>query len=159
MKIRNAELGDLAEVRRVYETARAYMIHSGNPYQWANGYPTDALLRADIEARSLYVVETDAIHAVFFFAVGEDPTYQHIYDGAWRCEGEYGVIHRVGSDGILHGVMATIADFCAETIQNLRIDTHEVNHTMKHVLEKCGFAPCGTIFLPDGSPRIAFQRC
>lgn len=40
---------------------------------------------------------------------------------------------------------------------NLRIDTHEENKVMRHLIEKSGFAECGIIRVEDGSPRIAYQ--
>ena len=41
----------------------------------------------------------------------------------------------------------------------MRGDTHEDNLPMQRVLEKNGFQRCGTIFVEDGSPRIAYQYC
>ena len=41
---------------------------------------------------------------------------------------------------------------------NLKIDTHEDNYVMQNMLKKCGFTPCGTIYLEDGEPRIGFQK-
>lgn len=29
---------------------------------------------------------------------------------------------------------------------------------MQHLLEKYGFVRCGIIYLPDGAPRIAYQK-
>ena len=29
---------------------------------------------------------------------------------------------------------------------------------MQHILEKNGFVSCGTIYVADGSPRIAYQK-
>ncbi len=158
MKIRLAELADLEEILPVYRAAKSYMDRTGNASQWEKGYPPREMLLDDIKSRNLYVItKQDCIHAAFFFAVGEDPTYAHIYGGSWRNDAPYGVIHRVGSDGVLHGVMGEIVAYCAAVIPNLRIDTHEDNATMQHVLGKLGFSRCGTIFLENGDPRIAFH--
>ena len=160
MEIRLAEFADLEAVMRVYRKAKQYMDESGNPTQWDVGYPSEDMVRADILDRQLYVLtDQNTVHAVFFFALGEDETYRKIYEGAWKSDAPYAVIHRVGSDGELRGVMRAIVDFCKKTIQNLRIDTHEDNKTMQHVLEKLGFIRCGIIYLPDGAPRIAYQLC
>ena len=46
-----------------------------------------------------------------------------------------------------------------EQCGNLKIDTHEDNVVMQHVLEKNGFERCGKIYTHDGTPRIAYQKC
>ena len=47
--------------------------------------------------------------------------------------------------------------FCLGLCGNIRIDTHRDNRTMRHLIEKSGFARCGLIHVEDGSPRIAYQ--
>lgn len=158
MKIRLADMSDLDEILRVYRTAKAYMDRTGNATQWEVGYPSRELICEDIDARNLYVItEQNTVHAVFFFKIGEDETYINIYEGAWKNQAPYGVIHRVGSDGALRGIMQAVVAFCRQRIGNLRIDTHENNQTMQYVLEKIGFLRCGIIYLPDGAPRIAYE--
>jgi len=58
---------------------------------------------------------------------------------------------------MITGVVKMAVDYCKKTISNLRIDTHEDNKTMQHVLSKLGFSRCGIIYIEDGSPRIAYQ--
>ena len=158
MQIRLAEFADLEAIMLVYSKAKQYMDRTGNPNQWKVGYPPVEMIRDDICKRQLYVVtEKNVVHASFFFVIGEDETYKKIYEGNWKSDTPYGVIHRVGSDGELRGVMRAIVDFCSQRINHLRIDTHEDNGTMQHVLEKLGFARCGIIYLPNGAPRIAYQ--
>ena len=41
---------------------------------------------------------------------------------------------------------------------NLRIDTHKDNKIMINLIEKAGFERCGTIYVDDGTPRIAYQK-
>ena len=41
---------------------------------------------------------------------------------------------------------------------NLRGDTHERNLPMRRAFERNGFERCGTIWVEDGSPRIAYQK-
>ena len=94
---------------------------------------------------------------MFAFILGEDPTYSYIENGNWLSDKPYGTIHRIAGDGTVSGVVKTAVDYCRETIKNIRIDTHENNKTMQHVLGKLGFSKCGIIYLEDGSPRIAYQ--
>jgi ribosomal protein S18 acetylase RimI-like enzyme len=162
MLIRSATTGDLPQIRKIYDAAKAYMDTSGNPNQWPVGYPPEDYLRQDIELSQLYVCEEDDIlYGVFLFAVMEDPTYGYI-DGAWMNDEPYGVIHRIASDGERRGIFKNVLEFCKEkmavrNIKNLRIDTHADNKTMQHLVEKYDFKRCGIIYLGNGSPRIAYQ--
>ena len=160
MEIRTARVGDLTEIMRVYRAAKAYMDSTGNSTQWKDGYPQQSLVEADISSQKLYVIlDDDRICAAFYFSIGPDVTYAKIYDGAWRSDSIYGVIHRVASDGTMRGVMKHCVAFCQGQIPNLRIDTHENNLTMQNALHKLGFVRCGTIYLENGDARIAYQLC
>lgn len=162
MRIRKAEISDLPRIRKIYDAAKAYMDTSGNPNQWAVGYPPEEYLRQDIGLSRLYVCEEEGVlHGVFMLSMEEDPTYHYI-EGAWLNEEPYGVIHRIASDGTRKGIFKTVMEFCKEkaeglNIKNFRIDTHADNKTMQHLVEQYGFLRCGTIYLENGSPRIAYQ--
>ena len=157
--IRLAETKDLDAIIQVYTAARAYMAASGNPHQWGDtGYPHRELLEEDIEKRRLYVIEENgAVHAVFAFMFGDDPTYGCIEDGQWPNQKPYGTIHRIASDGQIKGMFTKAFDFCRSRIDEIRIDTHHDNKTMQHVVTKHGFKRCGIIYLENGAPRIAYQ--
>lgn len=162
MEIRNAKPEDLLQIRGIYDVAKTYMDASGNPNQWVVGYPPEEYLSEDIALSRLYVCEEDAtLHGVFLFDVMEDLTYHYI-EGAWMNDAPYGVIHRIASKGTKKGIFRLALEFCMEkmkeqNVTNLRIDTHEDNKTMQHLVEKCGFERCGNIYLANGSPRIAYQ--
>ena len=88
MEIRKAELAELDQIMTVYADARDYMRESGNKTQWSGGYPSEGLVRADIEAGLLYVVTDDGdasrLLGVFYYREGNDPTYEKIYEGRWH---------------------------------------------------------------------------
>ena len=48
--IRKAVVEDIDALRLVYDEARERMIDSGNPRQWAPGYPPLSLIKSEIEA-------------------------------------------------------------------------------------------------------------
>lgn len=156
--VRRATEDDLEEILRVYRAAKAYMVRSGNPHQWEEGYP-DCLLGGDIQRGELYVIcgEEGTIHGVFAFVVGDDPTYSVIEEGDWHSDAPYGTIHRIGSDGTMKGIFAQCMEFCKAQHDNIRADTHEDNKTMQHLLTKYGFVRCGIIHVADGTPRLAYQ--
>lgn len=159
MGIRNTRLEDLESVLELYAGARAFMKKTGNPTQWGDTHPQEALIRQDIERGEGYVLEEDGeIEAVFMFRVGEDPTYRVIEGGSWKKEGPYGVLHRVASSGRKPGAASRCIKWAFAQCGNLRCDTHRDNKVMRHVLEKNGFSRCGIIYLENGEPRIAYQK-
>ena len=159
MEIRKSTTEDLQEIMEIYGIARTFMKNTGNPTQWRNGYPSESLVRSDIESGISYVaVENGEIEAVFVFRMGEDPTYKVIEDGAWRNDAPYGELHRIASRGRVKGIGSECIQWCFAQCGNLRGDTHADNHVMQRVMEKNGFVKCGRIYIADGSPRIAYQK-
>ena len=158
IEIRKACLDHIPEILQVYDIARAYMRANGNFSQWGGGYPGAALLEADIQSGNLYVMCLgDVIEGVFALIFGEDPTYKYIENGSWHSSRPYGTIHRLASRGNVRGIARACFDYCLGKTQYLRIDTHEDNRPMQQTLERFGFQKCGTIYLADGAPRIAFD--
>lgn len=156
--IRTAEHSDLNRIMEIYRIARDFMKQNGNETQWGSANPPLEVIENDILNRQLFVyVEGDIIHGVFAFIIGDDPTYAIIDNGAWLNSAPYGAIHRVASSGAVKGVFSKCLDYCKKLIDNIRIDTHENNTVMQHLLSKHGFIKCGTIYLRSGSPRIAYQ--
>lgn len=158
LSIRLAEKKDMEQILALYCAARKYMAENGNPSQWGNSYPEQELLEEDIAKEQLYFCEENGgAVGVFAFMTGEDPTYQVIEDGAWLNEEPYGTIHRIAGNGKYKGLAAACFDFCSGLAENLRADTHRDNRIMQHCLEKYGFVRCGTIYVRDRSPRVAYQ--
>ena len=156
--IRQATTQDVPEILRIYEAARAFMRRTGNMTQWSGGYPSEAIVRADIEKHVLWVMENEGgrLYAAFVLIPGEDLTYTHI-EGAWRDDSPYATIHRAGSDGTEHDVFRSILVFARARHGHLRTDTHADNIPMQNCLQKNGFAYCGIIYLADSDPRRAYE--
>ncbi len=95
---------------------------------------------------------------VFTFIIGEDPTYKEIENGAWLNDKPYGTIHRIASSGRQGGMLKASVRYCAQMIDNIRIDTHADNGPMQNALHRLNFTFCGIIYVADGSPRLAFQK-
>lgn len=156
--IRKATYEDMNAIKGIYRAARKYMAENGNPTQWGEDYPSEELTGSDIRNGNLYVIEdNDGIHGVFVFILGKEPNYSNIENGEWKNDNPYGTIHRMASDGTTRGVFEKCMAFCKGLSRNLRIDTHAANGTMMYLIEKNGFEKCGTIYVEDGTPRIAYQ--
>lgn len=155
--IRPARPEDLPALLPVYAAARRFMAEHGNPTQWSDRYPLPEDLEEDIRRDQLYVLEQDgAVHGAFVLQLGEEPNYRSI-DGAWMSDAPYGTIHRVASDGTVPGLFSACMDFCRRKIPHLRIDTHEDNAVMRHLIARHGFHPCGVIQVENGTTRLAFE--
>lgn len=147
---------DLPEIEQIYSYARTYMKEHGNPTQWGTTNPSREKLLEDIRKAQLYkIVAHEHICGVFAFVLGEDATYACI-DGAWSSNESYGTIHRLAGNGA-GGIFNTCLDFCRHRCSYIRIDTHENNLIMQHLIGKAGFRQCGIIHIEDGSPRIAYD--
>lgn len=155
--IRKAEYDDLPRILEVYASARQYMRSHGNTVQWAGQDAPEGKLEDDIRQGQLYVLDEDGIRAVFAFRIGPDPGYAVIEGGTWRSDTAYGTLHRLAGDGTRPGVVAQVFDWMTARSTHLRVDTHQSNLTMQKAVERCGFQYRGTIYVPDGTPRLAYD--
>ena len=157
--IRNARPSDWDDLMDIYARARRFMKQAGNPTQWGDSSPREQQIRDDIRLGHSYVYVLEGrVQAVFAMIPGEDPTYR-VIQGAWLNDLPYCAVHRVASRGEVKGVATQVLEWCMDQCGNIRIDTHDDNLPMQHVLEKNGFVRCGRIWSEDGSPRIAYQKC
>lgn len=165
--VRKAQVDDKARIMDIYAYARKFMAENGNPNQWKNNNPREEVIDEDIKKQELYVIEDtlnssaengEHIHGVFYFHIGEDATYNVIENGEWLSDELYGTIHRIAGDGTVRGILGIAVAFCEKQTTHLRIDTHKDNKIMQHVILKNGFSERGTIYVKDGSPRIAYEK-
>ena len=135
--IRKATYEDLPELMEVFGKAREIMRTSGNMNQWNDGYPSEEIVRKDIEKGVSYVLcepnkgvgrdfgtkGNERIIATMAFIPGPDPTYAKIYDGEWLDDSPYHVIHRIAAAEPGHNVAFTLLDWAFLQTGNIRIDT------------------------------------
>lgn len=154
MNIRLANTSDTNRIFEIYEYARAYMKAHGNPNQWGDNRPEKSLTKDDIKNQRCYVMEDEGnIFACFVFTI----EFEKEYEAICPSKVEYGVIHRVASDGSKRGIVELIVDFAKGKANLIRIDTHEDNKTMQNCIERQNFKRLGIIYLEDGSPRILYE--
>lgn len=158
MNIRTARHDDLPAIMAILQRAKAFMSAHGNPHQWEDGYPSEALMEEEIRLGHCFVCETPDLGTVgtFCFSTGDDPTYADI-EGQWLNDRPYGVIHRLASDGRTGGIARQCIAWCAAHTSNLRADTHADNLIMQRLLADNGFVRCGIIYTRQ-SPRIAYHK-
>lgn len=157
--IRRATYDDVPVLMDVFRKARGIMRSSGNMHQWNDGYPSENIVRKDIDNGNCYVLCDDGeVVATMAFIPGPDPTYAEIYDGGWLSDAPYHVIHRIAVAEPGHNAARTLLDWGFGRVKSIRIDTHKDNVIMHHVLSKYGFTHCGMILLANGDPREAYQK-
>jgi hypothetical protein len=159
MDVRLAEKEDIDALMEMFGHSRSLMRKAGNVVQWTNGYPQRELILESIENSQQYVfMQNGEPVGTFWFLVGEDPYYTVIDNGQWLNDWPYGVIHRIASNGKAKGIAESCLRWCFSQHPNIRVDTHETNLAMRHVLEKSGFTECGIVYVADGTQRLAFQK-
>ena len=156
--ITKAKFEELNEIEKIYDLARKFMKESGNPNQWKNNHPSRELLEDFIKREVLYVVKyNNKICASFACILGEDETYKKI-EGAWLSDTPYVTIHAIASDKTLKGVFGLVLNYIQIKYKHIRIDTHNDNKIMQHLILKNGFKYCGIIYVADLSPRLAYEK-
>ena len=159
--IRHAQLSDVPEIVRLFEAARGIMHQNGNYSQWNAAYPGETEALKDIQNGTNYVMEDPGIagklYGVFTLIRDPEPTYTIIREVHWLDTTPYGTIHRIASDGTHQGVFQELMTFCKSEWRHLRIDTHQDNAIMLHLIQKEGFTYCGIIKVGDGTDRLAFE--
>lgn len=159
MEIRKTRPEDIDRVMEIYAAARRFMREHDNPTQWADGRPFRHNIEADVNEGCSYVcTDKEKVVGVLRFTVGDDPTYKRI-DGKWLNSTPYAVVHRIASSGDVKGTGEFMLRWALEQYGHIRIDTHEDNYVMKNLLKKLEFTYCGIIYLSDGDPRVAYEKC
>lgn len=164
MKVRKTTEQDFDRIMAIYEHARGFMAEHGNPDQWGpTHWPPEELIHRDIKNGDSYVCINDNgdVAGVFYYVSGEraEPCYNKIFNGSWIGDDNYGVVHRIASDGSEKGIGAFCINWAFDQCGHLRMDTHGDNKVMQNLLTKLGFRHCGTIFVEeDDNPRLAYEK-
>jgi len=158
MNIRKATKADIPAMREVFNVGREIQLKTGNLKQWAPGYPSEALILEDIAKGAAHICANEAGEILGVFSVFTEPdlTYAEI-DGAWLNNEPYATIHRIATNGKEKGVGQYCINWVQNKFDNVRIDTHDDNQQMKHVVKKLGFKYTGVIYLENGDPRNAYH--
>lgn len=166
MVFRRTKAEDISGIMRIIGQAKEYMKNQGID-QWQNGYPNEEVFREDMEKGYSYVAEEQGkiIGTIAVIFDGE-PTYDKIYEGAWKTTDEpYAAIHRVAVDaeqkgrGIAGEMIKEVEKMCRERkVYSIKNDTHRDNLSMQRLQRKNGFAYCGIIYLSDGAERLACEK-
>lgn len=167
--MRPATEDDIPAIVAILETGRKLLAEDGID-QWQNGTgPDAAAVESDVASGLGRVFVVDGQVAATAALICEaEPNYDVIEDGAWeaRGDGSYATIHRVAVAPSFRGqhvahnfYLRLIEEARARGFSEIRVDTHEENLRMRRVIEGCGFAYAGRIFIGGDrkQPRRAYQ--
>ena len=165
MEFRKAVPSDLTRIMEIIKDAQLYLKELGID-QWQNQYPSEETILTDMQNGHGYVLlDEENIIATVAISFDGEPTYEHIYGGAWLSNQDYAVIHRLAvrktskGNGLSTDIMKLTEELCKEcSITSIKIDTHEQNLGMQHILKKIGYTYCGVIYVEDGTKRLAYEK-
>ena len=155
-----ATVNDLQELCELYSDVAEHMESNGSD-QWHWGdYPSESILREDIELERLYILRGDGkILASVAILREQEPEYEAV---PWTFGIRPAVFHRLAvrtnmqGRGIAGGVLDDMqAILRREGFDCLRCDTYVKNKHAIRLYEKMGFRPCGQLRWDDG-PRQYF---
>ena len=162
--IRKSLPEDIDLILSMYDHSRSVMRADGNFTQWV-GYPTREDVEEDIARGVSYIIEEcEGVQGsarkcgTFALVPGEEPTYSYIDHGRWiDTATPYSTLHRLAALPGTRSIADIAFRYAKAHAAHLRVDTHHDNRPMRHILEKEGFVYCGIIYMPDDSPRDAYE--
>ena len=168
IQIRKSCADDVPDIMKVIEEAILSLKNRGVD-QWQDGYPNAEVIAEDIRKGISYVAcltekEQERVVGTAVISFEPENCYTGIYDGSWRSEKPYAVVHRIATAeqykrlGIAGRLIDYAESLCKERdIAWLRIDTHRDNLVMQSFLEKQGFEKRGSITLDSGAHRFGYD--
>ena len=163
MELIKAQIKDIDLIMTFINDAKEFLKSKGVD-QWQGEYPNRQSIVDDISKGIGYLI-SDGKAAVGYCCVdfGGESAYDDLI-GAWLSCGNYAVLHRLTvsreyrSKGFADKAFSLAEKLTAEEgVFSIKIDTHEDNKTMRHLLEKNGYTYCGKVTYPQGD-RIAFEK-
>lgn len=163
LDIRLAKTEDIPAMMQCIRDAQARLAAAGID-QWQDGYPNDEQLSNDISLGDSYIIlDNESIIGTVCVSFAGDTNYLEI-DGAWHHEEPYVVLHRIAiRDSHLRQRLAErIFKFAIQLamekgVRLFRVDTHQDNMAMQHLLKKLNFEYCGIIRVRGGALRNAYD--
>ena len=164
MPFRQAVMTDLPQVCETYRLACEAMNAAGvTQWRWGE-YPNEDMIRADIAAGELYVMDgSKEIAAVACVNTRQDPEYAGV---RWLFGARPGSFHRLAihpvhqGRGLFRFLLAEVEDVLRRMgCDCLRIDTYSENMHARAVYQRCGMRAAGMVtFFHRPLPFICFEK-
>lgn len=167
--VRLANINDKEDIGIIFGDAKVKFALD-KTYQWKGDYPSIVDFCDDLNNNLVIVEErNNLVVGCATIVFTPDPNYK-VIDGKWLNDEKYVSIHRIATrNNYYHqGVAYTLFKECERialenNIRNIKIDTHELNKSMRNLIEKLGYLECGVIELLHRSDlvdkyRVAYQK-
>lgn len=160
--LRYALATDAGSGLQFIQSAREHQKEQGF-VQWTDDYPNLDIILEDIQKGRAYLLEnTGRAFGYLCIDFAGEPSYDDI-EGQWLSTQKYAVIHRMAfavhgrGHGASREAFGLARELClSRDVHAIRIDTHQSNKKMQHILQREGFQYCGTVYFA-GSPRMAYE--
>lgn len=162
MKLKKATMADFNQIMEILKDGANQLAERGVE-QWQGDYPSPDQIKEDIKNGWAYlaVSEDDETVGAISIVPAPDHSYDEL-DGEWLIDTQnYLVIHRVAihsnhaGKGYATKLLREVINYIKQNrtdIESIRIDTHEDNEAMQHLIDKMGFKRVGTlhgVYRPD----------
>lgn len=154
MQLRQATMKDFEQIITILKDGKNQLAERGVD-QWQGDYPSLDQVKEDIEKGWAYLAVSSDNETVGAISIVPAPDHSYdTMDGHWLLDtDQYVVIHRVAihSDhagkGYATKLFTEVIDQIEKDpdIKSIRIDTHEDNQAMQHLIDKMGFKRVGTL--------------
>ena len=164
MIIRKAEISDLENIMKMYNSCVGGMLKNGID-QWDESYPNTEIISDDLKLGSYFVAELNGkIVGGVNIDKQQDPTYLNIN---WKDNSnQFLVVHRLGvqeehwGDGIGKALMMFSEELVKEHgLSSIRLDTYSGNPKAMEFYLRLGYNELGTIDLkPNKKKYHCFEK-
>jgi GNAT superfamily N-acetyltransferase len=164
MIIRKAEISDLENIMKMYNSCVGGMLKNGID-QWDESYPNTEIISDDLKLGSYFVAELNGkIVGGVNIDQQQDPTYLNIN---WKDNSnQFLVVHRLGvqeenwGDGIGKALMMFSEELVKEQgLSSIRLDTYSENPKAMEFYLRLGYNELGTIDLkPNKKKYHCFEK-
>ena len=165
MELIKAAESDLRDLYSLYRKAAEKMKQDGlNQWNWGI-YPTEKMIRDDVERGEMYLIREDGVPAAAIaLSEVQDPEYAEV---PWTGGTHPGFFHRLAVSPLLQGtgIGGEMLDQAVRILESagcdcIRCDTNFENKRALRLYEKKGFRKCGTVRWDDtpGEKYYALDR-
>lgn len=164
MELIQATPREADELLAFYEHVADTMEEKGLQHWHWGRYPTEEMIRGDIEKGDLYYLrEGELLAGAVVLMTGQEPEYDSL---KWTCGVRPGIFHRLAVHPSMQGAGfgGLIMDDVMQILRRagcdcVRCDTADKNRNAIRLYEKLGFRPCDVIRWPDSvGDNITFDK-
>ena len=163
VQLQKAAVDDFDAILRIYNESKQYFFEH-NIDQWQHGYPNLESIQKDYEDGVLYVLKSkEEVIGTLVLSKERQSNYKNIEKGTWLFGEDYVVVHRIAVSTTVKGqgygrLMLQKCEVLSNDIaESIRIDTHQDNKVMRHLLMSLGYRYAGVVEVDDGK-RLAYEK-